>query len=51
MRRVSYIVLGHSRDEKGRLMNLHPLVVAHCVHTWMGSSVTTSMKSVVIIDD
>ena len=50
MKRVSYIVLGHSRDEKGKLMNLHPLAVAHCVHTWMGGAVTTAMKVVEIYD-
>lgn len=49
MKKHSYIVLGHSRDEKGRLVNLHALDVAHCVHTWMGGN--TAMKVVVVYDD
>lgn len=52
MRRHSYIVLGHTRDEKGKLVNLHNLGgVGHCVHTWTGNSVTTAMKVVVIYDE
>ena len=39
-------LLGHVRDEKGKLLYLHPIEVANVVHTLEGVVLTTCMRVV-----
>lgn len=40
---VRKILLGHTRDSKGKVVNYHPLEVSHTVHTWIGGGWDTDM--------
>lgn len=45
------ILLGHTKDDKGRVVNYHPISISHTITTMIGSGWTTDMFLLTVEDE